>query len=366
MLKIGRKVHMLVPAGIVSRNGEGSFIRLKDGTIMFAFTEFLGGREDEDNARISCIFSYDEGETWTERKVLFEKSEKDVNVMSISFLRMDNGDIGAFYIVKHPDLTDTIVMRRSCDEGKSWSEPLNCLAALSQPDYFILNNDRVLRLRNGRIILPLARHTIYTDNNDLTPGEILFFCSDDDGYTWKELPSVLRKPFANDRIGFQEPGLYQMADGTLWCYIRTGMGFQFECFSADNGESWTSPQPNFFFSSPCAPMLVRDFRELTFSIFNPVPEHIIRGDDEEFWGRTPYTIAIKKQGDKAFTKERLFYLEDDLDNGYCYPATLMGEDYVLIAYYHSNNTDCCLNSTKIIKVTYDELSSVNPPWEIKN
>ena len=51
----------------------------------------------------------------------------------------------------------------------------------------------------------------------------------------------------------------------------------------------------------------------------------------------------------------MFYIEDDLDNGYCYPAIFEGENSFLVAYYHSNNTDVCLNSTKIIKVMYDEI-----------
>ena len=38
---------------------------------------------------------------------------------------MNNGDIGAFYIIKNADETDQIVFCRSADEGKSWSEGMN-------------------------------------------------------------------------------------------------------------------------------------------------------------------------------------------------------------------------------------------------
>ena len=63
MKKVGRKVHLMAPEGSIRRIGEGSFIRLKDNKILFAFTEFLGGRDDEDIARISVISSTDEGES---------------------------------------------------------------------------------------------------------------------------------------------------------------------------------------------------------------------------------------------------------------------------------------------------------------
>ena len=40
---------------------------------------------------------------------------------------------------------------------------------------------------------------------------------------------------------------------------------------------------------------------------------------------------------------------------YYHAAFYEGEDFMLVAYYHSNNTDICLNSTKIIKIDYTEI-----------
>ena len=357
MKKIGKQVFFIPASGDNTRNGEGSFMRLKNGSIMFGYTEFIdNNREDEAHAQISVIFSCDDGETWCDKKVLFQKSENSVNIMCLSFLRMNNGDLGAFYIEKNADLTDKLIFRRSADEGKSWSSPINCLDCLSQQDYYVLNNDRVIKLKNGRILFAAARHSVYTNSTDFPPGEICFFFSDDDGNSWQKTNTELKCPFKNNPLGFQEPGLFEMSDGTIWCYIRTGLGFQFQSFSKDNGKTWSETEPNTFFSSPSSPMLVKNFKDLTVAVFNPVPEHILREDDEEFWGRTPYTLAVSEDNGKTFTREKLFYIENDLNNGYCYPAIIEGADYILVAYYHSNNTDCCLNSTKIIKIMHDELA----------
>ena len=71
---------------------------------MFGFTEFTANDwEDDEEAQISCVFSKDDGETWSEKQVLFEKPEDAKNIMSLSLLRMNNDDIGAFYIVKNLD-----------------------------------------------------------------------------------------------------------------------------------------------------------------------------------------------------------------------------------------------------------------------
>ena len=357
MKKIGRQVCFIPAEGSSTRNGEGSFIKLKNGAILFGYTEFIDdNREDEAHAVISAFTSYDEGETWGEKRVLFQKSEGSVNIMSLSFLRMNNDDIGAFYIEKNIDGTDKLLFTRSTDEGLNWSKPSNCLDCIAEQDYYVLNNDRVIKLKNGRILFATARHSIYADTENFPAGEVCFFYSDNDGASWKKNDTELKCPFPKDPLGFQEPGLFQHDDHTLWCYIRTGLGFQFQAFSKDNGENWSSPEPNTFFSSPSSPMLVKNFKDLTLAVFNPIPEHILREDDEEFWGRTPYTLAVSLDNGKTFTKDNLFDIEDDLNNGYCYPAIIEDENYCLVAYYHSNNTDCCLNSTKIIKINYDEFT----------
>ncbi len=356
MKKIGRQVLLISTSEDNPRNGEGSFIRLKNGAIMFGFTEFIGEtREDEENARISYIVSYDEGETWSDRKILFEKPFGSINIMCLSFIRMNNDDIGAFYIVKNNDGTDKIVFTRSDDEGKTWSEPISCLDCLDVQDYYVLNNDRVIKLDNGRIILPMARHTIHGGFENFAPGVICFFVSDDDGNTWYKTETEFPCPFKNNIDGYEEPGLYVFSDGKIWCYIRTDIGFQFEAFSEDNGITWTFPEPNMFFSSACSPMLVKDCGKYTVAVFNPIPEHSLRKDSEP-WGRTPYVIAVSDDGGVTFEKDRLFYLEDDLDNGYCYPAIYNEDNYFLVAYYHSFGTDNCLNCCKIIKIMHDEIS----------
>lgn len=356
MKKIGRQVLFLKTGPGNPRNGEGSFLRRKDGSILFGYTEYIGDSwNDHASARISYVISRDEGETWGEKGVLLEKPADCKNLMSLSLLRLGNGDVGAFYIRKNLDGTDGLWMIRSADEGKTWGEPINCMGTHQNTDYYVLNNDRVLRLKNGRLILSASRHSIFTGSEKLAPGVLCFFCSDDDGFTWRKLGTEFAMPFPGDPLGFQEPGLYEFEDGGLWCYIRTGLGCQFQCFSQDCGDSWSFPEPNYFFSSPPSPMLVKDAGPYTLAIFNPIPRYNTRPASEP-WGRTPYICAVSTDRGKTFSPDKLLCLEDDPNNGYCYPALLPGSDYFLLAYYHSNNTGICLNSCKIVKVFFDELN----------
>ena len=66
------------------------------------------------------------------------------------------------------------------------------------------------------------------------------------------------------------------------------------------------------------------------------------------------SITPMNGGFKPFVNN-CYLLEDDTTNSYCYPAIIEVEDGFLVAYYHSGNTDVCLNCTKIIKVRFDEI-----------
>lgn len=358
MKKIGCEVLFLATSKENPRNGEGAFIRLKNGNIMFAYSEYLGESwGDHCNAQITAYISTDEGETWGDKQVIYRKNDSDKNLMSVSFKRMQNGDIGVFFLRKDADLNCRLHIIRSSDEGKTWSEPVLCIA---EQGYYVTNNDRVIRLSDGKLLFPANYHKYSDTENYSVAGrceEVFFYESDDDGYTWSRAGSV-RCPFleSNSITGLHESGLYELADGRVMCYSRTDLGTQYFCYSSDKGKTWTTPQPNKFFTCPASPLLIKDAGKYTFGIFNPIPEYTGREGMDRTWGRTPYVCAVSL--DKANTFSKVFLLEDDLTNSYCYPAIIEGDGYFLVAYYHSNNTGVPLNSTKITKVMYDEIENV--------
>ena len=70
------------------------------------------------------------------------ESEKAVNIMSLSFLEMANGDIGLFYLVRQTYTHMRMYLRRSADGGNTWSDRVLCMP---EDGYYVVNNDRVRR-----------------------------------------------------------------------------------------------------------------------------------------------------------------------------------------------------------------------------
>lgn len=370
MKKVGHEVAFLKTSESNPRNGEGAFLRLNDGRIMYAYTEYYGDDwEDHATARISAVYSSDEGDSWSAPTVLIAKDNNTVNIMSVSLMRMQNGDVGCLYLRKFIAEGGGIVcvpyFSRSKDEGRTFDSPLRCIR---EDGYFVVNNDRLVRLPDGRLLFPTAYHG--KDLDHLSPGEIYTCYSDDDGYTWKKSATAVCSPY-EDEIRLQEPGLFALPDGRLWLYTRTAYGNQYQAFSEDGGESFGAVTPALRFTSPDAPMLVKSAGDYTLAIFNPVGYHPLR-EKTELWHspkRTPYVCAVSRDGGLSFVNGKMtsanggfrdflsscYFLEDDMENSYCYPALLEVKGGFLVAYYHSNGTDICLHCTRIKKVLYDEL-----------
>lgn len=356
--KIGNEVKFISTGEGNPRNGEGSFLRLQNGSILFAYTEYVGeDYHDACRAHIVGIESADEGSTWTEPRVLLDFPAEKGNVMSVSLLRMNNGDVGLFYAQHvvtevYPGLC-LGKMIRSSDEGKTWSSPV----ATTPQNYYVVNNDRVLRLQNGDIFFSAALHNNAANhsktNEKIARGVACFFRSTDDGKTFLDEGVVLEAPFPDvDHVGLQEPGLFQFEDGTLWAYFRTRLGCQYRSLSTDNGHTWSAPAPDFRFTSPRAPMLVKTVGKYTVAVFNPVPEGAYTAPPFGM-DRTPLMLSVSEDGGKTFP--RSYLLEDDPKNAYCYPAVIEIKGGFLVAYYHSNGTGQFLNCTKMTKVLFDEI-----------
>ena len=227
------------------RNSEGTFATLRDGRVLYAYTRFSteirDGIPDSGAAEIVARFSADGGLTWTTNDTTVVANEGAFNVCCPSLLRLQDGDLALFYLRKNSQRDCIPLMRRSADEGSSWGAPTACIA--DEPGYYVLNNDRVIQLRDGRLLFAVSRLSAPDGSWD-EKGTALSYFSDDGGATWRRGGVVAQEQFPDGgRIAFQEPGVVELRDGRILMWIRTDAGRQYFCHSSDRGASRPCPPP---------------------------------------------------------------------------------------------------------------------------
>ncbi len=350
-----RIVHDIVPNETYKRNSEGDFIRLFNGDILFAYTCFTGGMGDQAASKIVGILSKDEGETWSLPFDLIHASTFDTqNVMSVSLMRMQNQDIGLFFIVKQTLSRIRIMLARFQED---LSNPVFKECTLqNHPGWYVLNNQRAERLQSGRIVLPLASHrTGHDEQGNVffdSCSSACFLLSDDDGQSFFESPSLIHPPFSNTQSGLQEPGIIERKNGVLHAYFRTDKMYQYQSFSFDQGMTFTTPEPSHF-TSPLSPMKIVRKEDTLYAFFNPIPNYLGRQETiDGVWtgGRTPFVFVTSK--DEGNTWSDFYTIEDDKDHGYCYPAIFFTNDaHMLVGYCAGGIEDkSCLARLKICKI----------------
>jgi len=332
-----RIVLAIAPTPEHPRNSEGSFAALRSGRIIFYYSQFLAGNEDYSRAQIVGIHSDDLGRTWSQPQVVVA-DDAGQNVTSPSLVRLASGRLALFYDRKNSAQDCHPVMRISADEGMTWSDARPVFDA---PGYFVLNNDRVVATGRGRLILPVAFHRSLSSAADGygaidLHGIVLWYYSDDEGTTWRQSPTWWALPVAS-RNGLQEPGVVELADGSLFSWARTDRGAQFGFRSKDGGGSWSAPSETGL-KSPCAPASIRRLpgSDALLAVYNDHSGRFpfVRGWND-YSGRTPLVAAISI--DRGMTWPSGWAIETDLNCNYCYAAIFFTGDAVLLGYgaFHS-------------------------------
>jgi len=312
------------------RNSEGDFIRLNDGRLLFIYTHFYGGGGDHSPARLAARYSDDGGKSWNSDDRIIVENEGDMNVMSVSLLRLHDGRIALFYLQKNSVSDNRPVMRISSDEAKTWSAPIEIIPK-EQNGYYVLNNDRVIQTSSGRLIAPVAQHCGYgMGEPDKWTGNGLLSCylSDDAGKSWRRSKESFH---LNDVTGnpaaAQEPGVVELNDGRILMYIRTLKGTQHFAWSSDCGETWTDPVPSGL-RSPLSPASIERIPQTgdLMAVWNDNydPTHGGGGN------RSPLSAAVSSDDGKSWSKPVTLF--DDPDGWYCYTAIHLERDHVLLGH----------------------------------
>ena len=341
--------NVLLPPGPGNpRNSEAAMIDLADGRIMLVYSRFTGGGGDHAKAALAARFSSDGGATWTKDDVhLTAGDEGGMNTMSPSLLRMRDGSLGLFYLRKN-GLTDCrVFLRMSRDDGKTWGEARVCTEPVG---YYVMNNDRAVRLKSGRILLPVALHATPSEPKFQRHAQIACFSSDDDGVAWRRGENAP----GGGMHALEEPGVVELRGGRVMLWCRTDAGSQFVSHSRDGGVTWDELTPSKI-ASPRSPASIERVPATGDLLLAWNDNGDVSG--KTHGKRTPFNVAISRDDGVTWTNVRT--LESDPNGWYCYTAIHFAGDHVVLSHCADNlKTGKALATTQVtrfpIKFLYDE------------
>jgi len=185
----------------------------------------------------------------------------------------------------------------------------------------MMNNDRVIQLEDGRVLLPVAYHPNDADKF-ISTGNIKCYYTDD-LKTWKRSAEAMNP----EKVVAQEPGLIKLKDSRIMMFCRTAAGVQYMSYSNDRGETWSPLEPGNFRSpmSPASIERIPSTGDLLLVWNDNVQKGIENGPK-----RNPYDIAISKDEGKTWIKKKI--IESNPFGHYCYTAIHFTPDHVLLAY----------------------------------
>jgi hypothetical protein len=331
----------LTPGPDNPRNSEGDFIKLNDGRILFIYTHFTGGSGDNAAAHLAGRFSDDDGRSWSKEDIHILSNEGGMNIMSVSLLRLSDNRIALFYLRKNSESDCIPYLRFSDDEAKTFSDGQRCIGPTG---YYVMNNDRVVQLSSGRILLPVALHK--TPESETSRGaKIMCYYSDDNAQTWRQ-SGIVPNP---QEVVLQEPGIVQLKNGDLMLFCRTDAGSQHLTFSKDMGMTWSAVVPGPI-RSPMSPASIERIPSTGDLLL--VWNNNYQADDSDGGDRTPYNLAFSS--DEGETWQKVKSIESNPRGWYCYTAIEFHEDFVLLGHCAGDrNKYNGLETTQITRIGLD-------------
>ena len=312
------------------RMSEGDLIQLKDGSLYAIWSDYYAGTGwDGSPARLASKISKDGGKMWSEPKVVV-MDEHSNNVMSASLLYAKNGELLLAYYDQFPRMSAKgMVLRRSNDDAKTWSEPVQITPETG--NRHAANNACLRMFSNGRIALSCREYIdgIRPDSRDFASLNWPYcLYSDDDGYTWqagKHVPDPGLTEAQKRGQNVNEPSIAELSSGRLLMTMRSIAGGQFFSYSDDWGETWTKPELSPLVGT-CSPAAIKRI---------PSTDDLLAIFTYGFSGRTPLTSVVSSDGGKTWRNLKL--VEQSEYHGYCYTSITFVDDRVFLTYMHYPN-----------------------------
>jgi len=321
--------------------------KLANGSLFLSWTAG-GDREPCQENKTMCSRSFDHGKTWEKEKVLFQHPVKGI------FTPCLFADDRRLYAFPGSYFDNTNFLQ---DFQSYWSVSEDFGETFSMPASFpgCINNIHIKSAKRigKRILLAcswrelcghnwaesgqrpciVAGEEIAYDTNEFDQFGIkgwgarshFEYCgvllSDDNGKTWR-VCGRLGVPDKKGHIGFTEPMLVELLDGTVVMYIRNNYEhWIYESRSTDCGETWSESVCTGIPSAISKASLLRGNDGTIYMLFNPNPN-----------GRNVMELWLSRDDLKTWEEKITLVSSENEKDIFCYPDGFIDEERGMICF----------------------------------
>lgn len=237
--------------------------------------------------------SSDNGKSWTEIETVVDfpngKSASDPSMIVDEV----KGDIFLFYNYMDLDREKDVYylhVVKSSDNGKTWSEPTDITSQIAKPewhnDFKFITSGRGIQTSNGKLL-----HTMVNLDHGLH-----LFASDDHGKNWYLIDTPITPG--------DESKVVELANGNWMVNCRVnGKGLRWVHISSDEGKSWTSNPAPELIDPGCNGSIIR------YSSVNAGDDknRLIFSNAKMKKGRRNLTVRISYDEGKTWTEGKTIY-----------------------------------------------------------
>jgi len=243
--------------------GVPDILKLHNGELLLTIRE--SSEHVSNDGAICTLRSSDGGRTWGDYRVVVATPGTDHRDASVTQLRNESLIMTWFPQYAYDEETgvatgwregakgergpNLVHVLHSFDNGHTWAQEA---VIPSGPFLWHQTVEPCIELPSGRIIMPL-----YAENRD---GHLVSACfySDDQGYTWEYLSTILTRPESDpSEIEYLETSMAMTGSGKLLAISRTERDGMWQASSEDMGHTWNTPHRLAAMPSNMQPSLTR-------------------------------------------------------------------------------------------------------------
>lgn len=267
-----------------------------NGDVIVAIDERVpscGDLKWSNNINIVMRRSTDNGTSWSEIETILDyplgESASDPSMI----LDETTGELFLFFNYMNLDLEKDVYylkMVSSKDNGKTWSTPIDLTSQITKPewkkDFKFITSGRGIQTQSGDLI-----HTLV----NLEKG-LFLFKSQDHGKTWKLQETPI--------LPADESKVMELSDGTLMINSRVNnLGIRYVHTSKDGGITWTSKPENQLIDSGCNASFVR----YSLKIKKGSKNRLLFSNPNSKDSRENLTVKISYDEGKTWSKGKTIY-----------------------------------------------------------